>query len=421
VPAVAQKLEGREGKPCSSGDERGESEKLDDIDRGIIQPWEAGKLRRSTPQKHAAPILAEDRVRLLPIGRLLGDETVIGPWLNPRGTTYRIGGAGVAGLAAASALARAGERVEVFEMKSRVGSSAGVHTEGIRNYLGWNGLEDLARFGIKIRPFSITNRVVRRSRHFVSVVRGPSYYLVDRGGPSSVERQLLDQALDAGVQVRYKTKVDLTSVDIRATGAPKGKANMLAAGYRFDREGSNLPDDEIHAAFDSDLAPAGYLCVLPGPTWHSVYSVSWRVLPYEELLAKVDRALRLDWVRDLLGMATRVGRIYGKGYYHPNPYEAAYKDTVPHAGEAGGIQDAVGGFGIRYAIVSGALAAKALLDDLNYPALLREEFGDEFEAAMKSRAWLDRATDEDYDRLLEKLGPEVGLSDYTSWRGVRFL
>lgn len=353
--------------------------------------------------------------------QLLAVESVIGPCHDSRDTTYLIGGAGVAGLAAASAFARAGEQVEVIELKSRVGSSAGVHTEAIRNYLGWDGLDDLTRFGVKVRPFSVANRVVRRSLHFVSAVRGPSYYLVDRGGPLSVERQLLEQALDLGVQVRYRTKADLTSVDVRATGAPKGKANMLAAGYRFAREGSNLPDDEIHAVFDSDLAPAGYLCILPGPAWHSIYTVSWRVLPYEELLAKVDRAFRLDWIRNILGTAHRVGRIYGKGYYHPNPYEAALKDMVPHVGEAAGIQDAVGGFGIRYAVASGALAAKALLEDLSYPALLREEFRDDFEIALKSRAWLDRAKDEDYDRLLEKLGPEVGLSDYTSWRGVRFL
>src|SRR5207245_9439757 len=116
-----------------------------------------------------------------------------------------------------------------------------------------------------------------------------------------------------------------------------------------------------------------------------------------------------------------LGRIYGKGYFHPDPYALAAQAGVLRAGEASGIQDAVGGFGIRYAVGSGALAAKSLLTGSDYATMLREEFRDDFEVAMKSRAWLERATDEDYDRFLEKLGPEVGVSDYASWRGVRFL
>jgi flavin-dependent dehydrogenase len=353
---------------------------------------------------------------------LLGDESVIGPSHDARRTAFRIAGAGIAGLTAATVLARAGEQVEVLEMKSRVGSSAGGHTEGVRNYLGRDGLEDLTRFGVKVQPFSVANRVVRRSRGLVSVVRGLSYYLVDRGGgPVSLERQLLEQALDVGAEVRYKTKADASRVDIMATGAPRGKVNMVAAGYRFNHKGSNLPGEEIHALFDNDLAPHGYLCVLPGPTWHSIYTVSWQLLPYGELLGKVDRALHLDWVMDLLGTSKRVGKIYGKGYFHPNPLDTLNGTGVLRAGEAGGFQDAVGGFGIRYAVASGGLAAKALLEGLNYGSLLREEFRDDFEIAMKSRAWLDKATDEDFDRLLEKLGPEVGVADYATWRRVRFL
>jgi flavin-dependent dehydrogenase len=236
-----------------------------------------------------------------------------------------------------------------------------------------------------------------------------------------LERQLLEQALDAGVQVRYKVKVDATDVDICATGAPRDKINMFAAGYRFKREGSNLAKGEIHALFDNDLAPNGYLCILPGPTWHSIYSVSWRSMPYAELLARVHRALKVGWIQELLGSAERVGKIYGKGYFAPNPFEVAQDGSVLRAGEAAGIQDAVGGFGIRYAVASGVFAAKSLLEGTNYIASLRDEFRDEFEIGMKSREWLDRATDEEYDRFLERLGPEVGVGDYASWRHNRFV
>src|SRR5207247_1411926 len=82
---------------------------------------------------------------------------------------------------------------------------------------------------------------------------------------------------------------------------------------------------------------------------------------------------------------------------HPDPYSVAAQAGVLRAGEASGIQDAVGGFGIRYAVGSGALAAKSLLTGSDYAAMLREEFSDDFEVAMKSRAWRGRATDQDFD------------------------
>ena len=336
-------------------------------------------------------------------------------------TTFRIGGAGVAGLAAAINLARAGEDVQVLEMKAAVGSSAGSHTEGVRNYLGRDGLEDLARFGVKLKPFSIAQRVVRRAPNVASVIRGPSYYLVARGpGRDTLERQLLEQALDAGARVVFRTKASPDGVDILATGAPRPRVNIVAAGYRFTREGSNLRDDEIHSLFDNAIAPHGYLCVLPGPVWQSVYTCAWGSMPYNAVLRMVDRVFFLDWFRELFGTAKVVGRIFGKGYFAEDPYEAAQGPGPVRVGEAAGIQDGVGGFGIRYAIASGALAARSLLDKSDYLAGLRTEFQDDFDIANRGRAWLDRATNDDYDALLKKLGPEGRVADYSEWRKDRF-
>ncbi len=307
-------------------------------------------------------------------------------------------------------------------MKSRVGSSAGPHTEGVRNYLERDGLEDLARFGVHVEPFSVAKRVIRRSPHFTSTIRGVSFYLVARGGgPGTLERQLLQQALDAGAEVRYKRSMSPRDVDVWAAGAPRETMNMVAAGYRFSREGSNLPDDEIHSLFDTTIAPGGYFCVLPGPVWHSVYSCAWGNMGYASLLRRVDRALRLGWVRDLLGHATRVGRIFGKGHFAEDPYGGLSPGKPLVVGEAGGFQDAVGGFGIRYAVASGALAARALLGGQDYVTAVKAEFGDDFAAAMRGRAWLDKATNDDFDTFLEKLGPEGKVPDYATWRKVRFL
>jgi len=306
-------------------------------------------------------------------------------------------------------------------MKARVGSSAGPHTEGIRNYLGHDGLEELARFGVRVQPFSVARRTVRRSPRFTSEITGPSYHLVARGGgPGTLERQLLQQALDAGATVRFKAKVRPEEVSILATGAPRDQVNIVAAGYRFSREGSNLTDEEIHALFDNTIAPRGYLCVLPGPVWQSIYSCAWGSIEYNELLRKVDAALQLDWVRNLVGAAKLVGKIYGKGYYADDPYSTASQPGPLRVGEAGGIQDAVGGYGIQFAVASGHLAARSLLEGAPYVELLRKEFGEAFEISRRGRGWLDRATNDDYDAFLKKLGPTGTLEDYSKWRESRF-
>jgi flavin-dependent dehydrogenase len=338
------------------------------------------------------------------------------------GTKVRIAGAGIAGLTSAITLARAKQPVEVFETKVRVGSTAGPHTEGVRNYLGRDGLEDLARFGVTVEPFSVAMQVIRRSPHLVNTTRGPSFYLVSRGGgPKTLERQLLEQATAAGAKVRFKHSVSPAEVDIVATGAPRDRVNIVAAGYRFSRQGSHLPDDVVYSLWDNEVAPRGYLCVLPGPMWHSVYSCAWGSIEYGSLLRMVDRALQLPWVKDLVGSAKLLGRICGKGYYAEDPLAHLSSSKPLFVGEAAGLQDPVGGFGIRYSIASGHLAARSLVDGTDYASAVRKEFGEDLSEAARGRQWLDHATNEDFDNMVRKLGPEGQVVDYATWRKVRFI
>jgi hypothetical protein len=40
---------------------------------------------------------------------------------------------------------------------------------------------------------------------------------------------------------------------------------------------------------------------------------------------------------------------------------------------------------------------------------------------MRGREWLDRATNDDFDELVRRLGPEGQVEDYATWRKTRFL
>ncbi|MBI4534649.1 MAG: NAD(P)-binding protein [Ignavibacteriae bacterium] len=334
----------------------------------------------------------------------------------------KIAGAGLSGLTAALVLARHGYQVEVRERKSRLLPSSGPHTEGIRNYKTIDALDELAEVGFDIRPFSTINTTIRRSPRFMNVLRGPAHYLFMRGtDEQTVDQVLFHRTKELGVHFRFGVESDPMDCDIIATGPPKDGFNILGAGYTFSAEGGHLDMHTAHALFDNEVAPAGYLVVTPGLRFHSIYSVSWKDFQYERLLARTESALQIPWIRQILGRSRWTGKILGRAYFARDPISHAVRGDALVVGEAAGFQDAVAGFGFRHAVLSGALAALAIIGGKDYRELLRAAFGNEFEQAYRFRQWLDSATNDDYDSMINSLGLEIALREYIQRRGPRAL
>ena len=332
----------------------------------------------------------------------------------------RIAGAGLAGLTAAYVLSKAGRPVDVYERKSRLLPSSGPHTEGIRNYRERDVLDELRSFGFDIPPFSTVNRTVRCSPHARNVIHGPAHYLFMRGREEhTVDQILFRRAKSAGVRFHFGTEIDPTDADIAATGPPRDGYNILGAGYSISEDGSRLDRDVAYALFDNDVAPGGYFAITPGIGFHSLYSVSWSELDFDRLLALTEMAFELPWIQDIVGSGQRVGRIMGRAYFSPDPIAGCLRDGTMLAGEAGGFQDAVAGFGFRYSVITGALAAQSILEGSDYRSRLREVFGLEFQQAAAMREKMSHATNEDYDRMIGALGPEITLREYMTRREAR--
>ncbi len=332
----------------------------------------------------------------------------------------RIAGAGLAGLTAAVVLGEAGRRVTVYETKRQVTPSSGPHTEGIRNYRTVDALEELRSVGLDLRPFSTIQHTFRVSPHHRNELVGSAHYLFLRGRePETVDQVLVRRAESAGVHFRFGMAARPEEVQIMATGPPREATRILGAGYAISAKGSSLTSDTAFALFDNRIAPGGYLAITPGKSYHSIYSVSWTELDYTRLLSRVEKAFEIPWVRELLDSTQRVGRIHGRAFYLEDPIAQAERDGVLYAGEAGGFQDAVAGFGFRYAVETGALAARSILQDLDYRGLLRETFGSEFKDAFALRQQLNCATNEDYDAMVAALGARITLAEYRRRRGPR--
>jgi flavin-dependent dehydrogenase len=334
--------------------------------------------------------------------------------------TIRIAGAGIAGLNAAIELARSGFSVEVHERKKRIGPSAGAHMEALRNYLGFDALDELQSYGVNVSPALKTTHLVRMAPNATSVLKGLSYYLMYRGSQDySAENQLYRQALDLGVAVRFKSPVTEERVDIVATGAPADGVNMIAAGYQFTKEGANLPDDTVYALFDNRYAPHGYFVVVPGIEENSMYSASWTELRFDEIFRMVAAARKVPRISEAIGTARITGRIVGKAHYAPDPIENAVKNGRLYIGEAAGFQDATSAFGFRYACITGRLAAQSIAEGTDFRLLLRQTFRDEFERGIRARTMLSGITNDFYDWMLREMGEELTVEEYVEWRKTR--
>lgn len=335
---------------------------------------------------------------------------------NPSAMVLRIAGAGLTGLFASIVAARLGEEVHVFDVKSRLLPSSGPHSEGVRNYLARDALEELRSFGFDFEPFASVTRTVRRSPNYENVLTGSAYYLFLRGRePESLDQRLYWKAANLGVQFHFGTPAP-PEADILATGPPRERTNMIGAGFTFSAKGSELESDTVYALLDNGAAPGGYLVITPGIVAHSIYSVSWGELEYPRLLRLFESAIRAPWIQRILGTSRRIEKIYGRAFFAEDPAQTAAESGRLRAGEAGGFQDAIAGFGFRYAVISGALASRAAIEGLNYPNLVRETFGEEFRRAFQYRQRLNRATNEDFDKLVAMLGPSTTIEEHRRLR-----
>ena len=274
--------------------------------------------------------------------------------------------------------------------------------------------------GFDLAPFAAVQHTFRISPHHRNELVGPAHYLFLRGrDPDTADQTLLRRAKAAGVDFRLGEAAPIEEMRIVATGPPREATRIVGAGYTVSAAGSRMRPDTAFALFDNRIAPGGYLAITPGKAYHSIYSVSWTELDYTRLLSCAESAFEIPWIRELLASSRRVGRIHGRAFYVEDPIPQAERNGVLYIGEAGGFQDAVAGFGFRYAVMTGALAARSILEGLDYRGLLQAAFGTEFQDAYALRQELNHATNQDYDTMIARLGPRIALAEYLRQRGPR--
>ena len=326
------------------------------------------------------------------------------------GNPIEIVGAGPAGLAAALTIAAQNGRAIVFERNSDVGHRFHGDFQGLENWtMEGDVLEELASFGIAptfehtgFRECVFYDPV---GREHVCRANRPLFYLVRRGPEQgTLDQALKMQVLASGVEIRFQQeRRHLPRGGIVAHGPHRTDA--IAAGYVFETDRA----DGAYAAVSEKLAPKGYAYLLICRGRGTIASCLFSDFHQERLY--VERTV--DFFRAKTGIEMQNPRSFG-GFGNLFASYNALKGNLLYVGEAAGFQDALFGFGMRYAMVSGHLAAKALLESRPeyYDRLWRKRFGDLFKLAIINRITFERMGDPGRARLLHMLGKAPDARDW---------
>lgn len=313
----------------------------------------------------------------------------------------RIVGAGPAGLTAAILGCKAGRKIVVHERHLDVGGRFKGDFQGLENWSGTGDvLEELAALGIEptFSAVPIREQVCfgPDGREHVFRSSRPFYYLLSRGpDPGTLDASLKAQALAAGAVIRFGEAVRHPDAGGIVSWGPR-RADVLSVGYLFE---TDLADGAF-AVLDDRLAPKGYGYLLVHGGRATLAACLFRDFRNQASY----RERTLDFFRRQLGFSMRRPRSFsGVGNIHVSQPAAA--GHVSWAGEAAGAQDALWGFGIRYAILSGTLAARLGpdADPRHRRRLWKETIGRQLRASFTNRYLYDRMGRRGYLWLLRAL------------------
>lgn len=314
----------------------------------------------------------------------------------------KILGAGIAGLTAAINLAKAGEEVVIYEKLANIGAKLKPNTQLLGN---WETKEEiltyLKKFNVDVNYKTRIKDVIlyppnlKRKAEIIGDTR-PVGYVVVRGGKDSFENYLAEKAKREGVRIitGFKEKVDAKVI---ATGAMRVEAIIWGGVF----EGSfNKGLAEVF--FNYRYAPTGYIYLLP----HSkkIATLALGIRPWQgNVKSFFEKAIsKHPLIKERISGARLLHNF--SGFINFRIPKSAIEGDSLLVGEAAGFQDESFGFGMRYAVLSGYLAAKSILENKNYDQLWKKAFLHELRKTHRLRVILDRVGNWYLNRLISHIG-----------------
>jgi digeranylgeranylglycerophospholipid reductase len=311
-------------------------------------------------------------------------------------------GAGVSGVTCARELHELGHEVEVFEKSNADKSTRPRQMEGSVNLL-----QNIP----EIEPDGYMKKIRLHSPKFTVSGWGKYGYFYEVGGANGIELRAR-KSIEGRLPIHYSTKIENKAqlakfeVVVAADGHhsflarqaglfASDRPSQVGVGIGYTISGEFDPE-LIEVWVDNDLSLHGYAYLIPfSQNEACLVSVlrgkTVNAFPYRENLKKV--ALLRGWER-------LDEWVDFENWYD---YSSYCVDNLYVVGNAGSFTDPAFGFGLKWAIQSAKLCAKAIDESVDYNFLVRKELLPDLDSFQIMKKFLDNASNDDYDRFVEKL------------------
>ncbi len=310
----------------------------------------------------------------------------------------KILGAGISGLSAAINLAKAGYSVDVFEKREDCGKRFYGDLEGFENWSSQQDvLDQIQSFNVKINfdcsPFK-SMCMTDGKEILKNSFEKPIFYIVKRGVlEGSLDQGLKNQAQDLGVNIHFNSNVNKNDVDIISIGVAENKIIAVAKGITFDTEA----DDIAVSLLNYKTSYNGYSYLLINNGLGTICSVNYYI---EGLDINAYFKKTIEMLTELFDFDIRnEKKAGGVGCFLIKP--RLIENGKIYTGEAAGLQDFLWGFGMRYAVISGFLAASSIIENKNYAELITQKLSGKIKTSVVNRYVIEMIGDR-FNKLMIK-------------------
>ena len=312
-------------------------------------------------------------------------------------------GAGPAGLTAAINLANAGFETTVYEQNQNAGLRFNGDFQGLEN---WSDEDDtlqiLNQIGIKINflchPYSGNDGLFygpKLEKVKVKTSR-PLFYLIERGSnPNSLDQGLRKQAEELGVNILWGKKLESVDDSKAILGTGPKAADAIAKGMVF-----RTPLDDIFIGFiDDKIAPKAYAYLLVNDGKATFATCMFEDFQNEKIY--YERALRA--LNTVIDIDINEPEEFGGFVNFFNEPKISKDNRILYVGENAGFQDALWGFGIKYAMLSGYYAAESIINNQDYKKLCEINLLPKLKTSLANRWLFAHLYNPGYTFILNKL------------------
>ncbi len=330
----------------------------------------------------------------------------------------KIAGAGISGLSAAITLKNLRKDINVIirDKSSSIKEKVPRGVNAIRNYGNNTDIQKhYQNLGFKLRNFHPITRQAfilgkNKTIEFESENK-PIFYSTMRGTKSSIDKMLIEQALELEITIDWNSSYEKEKPDINATGAKY--SHCIGYGQHFE----DVEETEtIYVLQNHKYCPFGYMCILPYSNNEATLILGnfnpSKKIPLKENYKRILN--EIPQIRDYTNGATVKYDLHGVGNFGI-PTTSKNGSTI-FVGERAGFLEAYRGYGIHNAIISGYLAALSIVNGSDYDKLWKEMLHKSLEHGLMRRL-AENKMNISSERILNKLFEKKTL--LTSWDKFR--